>query len=167
MTTIPAGAADPASAGAAGVDFHEIVDALYRFGAGQDLADRDLFESAFAPDATVDFRGPAQRFGIDLQPFQGRAAITEIILGTVAELSTTHTITNPRVNRDGDRASLFALVEAQHLPSQDHTRHLLLKNIYTVELARSGAQWVITHMKIDNVWFAGDPTVLFPAGAAA
>jgi len=29
-----------------------IVDALYRFGAGQDLSDRALFESAFAHDAT-------------------------------------------------------------------------------------------------------------------
>lgn len=34
----------------------EIIDALYRFGLGQDLEDRALFASSFAADAEVDFR---------------------------------------------------------------------------------------------------------------
>jgi hypothetical protein len=144
------------------LDVHAVIDSLYRFGAGQDLGDRALFESAFAPTAVVDFTGPAQRLGATIAPFEGRAAITEIILGTVASLDTTHTITNPRVRLAGDRAELFALVEAQHLPKNDHSRHLLLKNIYTVTARRDGTRWVIEHMVIHNVWFTGDPTVLFP-----
>jgi hypothetical protein len=145
------------------VDVHQVVDALYRFGAGQDLDDRALFESAFAPHAVVDFTQPARRFGATITPFEGRDTITGIILGTVASLDTTHTVTNPRVKLAGDRAELFALVEAQHLPKGDHGRHLLLKNIYTVTLVRDGVRWAIEHMVIRNVWFTGDPTVLFPA----
>src|SRR5690606_30950554 len=57
---------------AAIADLHEVIDALYRFAAGQDERDRELFESAFALDATVDFSEPASRFGVDLQPFVGR-----------------------------------------------------------------------------------------------
>ena len=48
------------------------------------------------------------------------------------------------------------------LPKGDHSRHLLLKNIYTMELVRDGARWVIERMVIENVWYTGDPTVLFP-----
>lgn len=144
------------------IDRNEVIDALYRFGAGQDLYDRALFESAFTADAVLDFSQPARRLGITLAPFEGRRAIVDAVFGTVAGLDTTHTVTNPRVVLDGDRASLFALVEAQHLPHGDHRRHVLLKNIYTVQLARDGDRWAIYRMTIYNVWFDGDPSVLFP-----
>ena len=42
-------------------DRAEIIDALIRFGLGQDLADRDLFASAFAEDAELDFAPAAAR----------------------------------------------------------------------------------------------------------
>jgi hypothetical protein len=143
-------------------DFLQIVDALYRFGAGQDRTDRALFESAFTVDATLDFTEPARRFGRSLAPFHGRTAIADTILTTLANLRTTHTVTNPRVTVDGDRADLWALVEAQHVLRDDDTRHLLLKNIYTVDLVRNEQEWLIRQMTIENVWFSGDPVVLFP-----
>lgn len=140
-----------------------IVDALYRFGAGQDLRDRALFESAFAEDAVVDFIGPAKRLGVTIGEFSGRQAIADIIMTATEPLTTTHTVTNPRVTAyDGTHATLIALVEAQHLPRTDHSRHLLLKNIYTMALTRHDAAWVIDHMRIDNAWMTGDATVLFP-----
>lgn len=140
-----------------------IVDALYRFGAGQDLRDRALFESAFTENATLDFTGPAWRLGASIPVFEGRHAIAETIFAAIGGLDTTHTVTNPRVTTcDGEHATLFALVEAQHLPRGEHARRLLLKHIYTVELSRRGTQWQIGHMQIDMVWFDGDPTGLFP-----
>lgn len=140
-----------------------IVDALYRFGAGQDLRDRALFESAFADDAVVDFTGPARRLGVTIPEFKGREAIADTIMAATEPLTTTHTVTNPRVTEyDGTRATLVALVEAQHLPRENHSRHLLLKNIYTMELSRRDDTWVIQHMRIDNAWMTGDAAVLFP-----
>jgi len=55
---------------------------------------------------------------------------------------------------------LYAIVEAQHLPPNDHSRHCLMKNQYDVNLVRNGDHWVIENMLIDNVWFTGDPTVV-------
>jgi hypothetical protein len=144
------------------VDRMEIVDALYRFGAGQDLHDPALFASAFAEQAALDFTGPAKRLGASMPVLRGRDAITDTIMQAVAQLDTTHTVTNPRVDITGDRASLFALVEAQHLPKNNHAVHLLLKNIYNVSLTRAHDRWVIDELKIDNVWFTGEPAVLFP-----
>lgn len=143
-----------------------IVDALYRFGAGQDLRDRALFESAFAADAALDFTGPAQRLGATIPVFTGRKTIADTIFATIGDLDTTHTVTNPRVTAfDGEHATLSALVEAQHLWRDDHGRHLLLKNIYVAELARRAGRWLIERLRIDNVWLSGDPSVLFPAVA--
>jgi hypothetical protein len=141
----------------------EIVDALNRFAAGQDLRDPALLASAFAPEASLDFTQPAARFGVDLPVFQGRETIVSSIQAALAELDTTHTVTNTRVELEGDTASLFALVEAQHLSRANHARHLLLKNFYWVSLRRAGDGWVITRMRIENAWHLGDPTVLFPS----
>lgn len=141
---------------------NQIIDALYRFGAGQDLRDRALFESAFAPEATLDFTQPAQRFGATLPIFQSRCGIADAVFQAIDALDTTHSMTNPRVTAyDGKQAALFALVEAQHLPRGDHRRHLLLKNIFMLQLSEHAGDWLIDCMKINNVWFPGDPAVLF------
>jgi hypothetical protein len=144
------------------LDIHGATDALYRFAAGQDLRRRELFESAFSPDATLDFIQPARLFGVQLPVFVGREAIADTIMGTTAPLVTTHSITNPRVEVAGDHARLTALVEAQHVLRAEPLRRLLLKNFYFVDLARAGSGWLIERMRIENAWWAGDPSVLFP-----
>ncbi len=142
------------------VDQRDALDALLRFGAGQDLRDESLFRSAFADDAVLDFSQPAERFGAVIAPMKGIEEIARI-LATLAPLHTTHTVTNPRIEVDGDQARLFALVEAQHVRRDDPTRHLLLKNVYWVDLSRAERRWVIDSMTIDNIWYDGDGAVLF------
>jgi hypothetical protein len=138
-----------------------IADALYRFGAGQDLRDRPLFESAFAEDARLDFTAVAAKLGATIPVFEGRQAIADTVMAATEPLDTTHTITNMRVVAyDGSKATVTALIEAQHLPRGDHSRHLLLKNRLAVELVREEC-WVIERMRFDNAWRAGDATVLF------
>lgn len=142
------------------VDQRDVLDALLRFGAGQDLRDEALFRSAFADDAVLDFTQPAERFGAEVPPMKGIGEIAGI-LTTLEPLHTTHTVTNPRIEIDGDTATMFALVEAQHVRRDDPQRHLLLKNVYWVDLSRAGGRWVIDAMTIDNVWYDGDGAVLF------
>jgi quercetin dioxygenase-like cupin family protein len=146
----------------------EVADALYRFAAGQDLKDPDLFLSAFAPDATLDFTHPARRFGADIPVMRGRDTIATI-LDTLEPLVTSHTVTNPRVADLGDgRAGLSALVEAQHVSRSDPQRHLLLKNVYDVTLVAAGDRYLVESMTIRTLWHDGDPSVLFgPASPGA
>jgi len=143
-------------------DTNEVVDALYRFAAGQDLKDAALFRSAFALHATLDFTHPAHRFGVDIPLMDGLEAI-ERILETLRPLVTSHTVTNPRVTIDADRATLSALVEAHHVMNTDRGRWLLLKNTYDLALVRDGERFVIEAMVIRNLWHEGDPEVLFGA----
>jgi hypothetical protein len=149
-------------------DRAEIVDALYRFGAGQDLRDRKLFDSAFTLRAKLDFSGPAKRLGVELPVLVGRQEIGDHVFASIGNLDTTHTVTNPRVTEyNGMRATLSALVEAHHLARHDHGRQLLLKNVYTANLTRVNDAWLIEHLRIDNAWMRGDPAVLFPRPVSA
>jgi hypothetical protein len=143
-------------------DHIEIVDALYRFGLGQDLKDRALFASSFAADAELDFRPAAARWGAEPPLMTGRDAIVDTVLALFeGRVDTTHQVTNPRVTVDGDTARLTALVEAQHLLSDDHGKHALLKNRYDVALVRDGDRWVMRRVRIENAWYTGDPVAIF------
>lgn len=142
------------------VDREEVIDALYRFGLGQDLRDRELFASAFAADAVLDFRPAATKCGLDIPLMEGRDTIVDIILNPETRIDTTHVVSNARVELAGDTARLTAIVEAQHLPKDDHSRHALLKNLYAVDAVRDGSRWVMRHVRIDNVWYTGDPWVI-------
>lgn len=137
-----------------------VVEALYRFAAGIDLRDRNLLASSLAEDAVQDFRPAAAKAGFDYPVLEGKELIVEALSASLASLDTTHTVTNPRVTIDGDKARLDALVEAQHIPSRDHTRHYMMKNRYDVELVRRGDVWLIQRTTVDNVWRCGDPAVL-------
>lgn len=143
-------------------DRAEVLDALYRFALGQDLKDRELFASAFAKDAELDFGPAAAKWGAHPPLMSGRDTIVTTILGMFSgRVDTTHQVTNPRVVIDGGTARLTALVEAQHLLSADHEVFALLKNPYDVELVRDGERWVIRRLRIHNAWFTGDPTAIF------
>jgi hypothetical protein len=111
----------------------EIVDALYRFGLGQDLKDRELLASAFAADAELDFRPAAARWGGHPPVMSGRDTIVTSILSMFSgRVDTTHQVTNPRVAVDGDNARLTAR-----------------------------ERWVIQRLRIDNAWYTGDPLAIF------
>ena len=137
-----------------------IVDALYRFAAGIDLRDKDLLSSSLAENAVLDFGPAGAKAGFEYPVLEGRDLIVGALMASLATLDTTHSVTNPRVIIDRDSARLDVLVEAQHVPRDDHTRHYLMKNRYDVELTRAGDAWVITRNTVDNVWRSGDFAVL-------
>ncbi|MFG3248142.1 nuclear transport factor 2 family protein [Streptomyces sp. NPDC048187] len=143
-------------------DRAEITDALHRFALGQDLKDADLFASAFTADAELDFRPAAARWGGKPPLMSGRDTIVGTVLALFAgRVDTTHQVTNVRIGVDGDTARLTALVEAQHVLIDAPDTHALLKNPYTVDLARDGSRWLIRRMRIENTWLTGDPLAIF------
>jgi ketosteroid isomerase-like protein len=140
-------------------DRAEVIDALFRFALGLDLRDRDLAASAFAADARLESR-TARQPGAG-QVMDGRDTIVDAVLATIAPLDTTHVVTNPRIEVNGDTAALTAIVEAQHLVTADHSRSALLKNRYAAILSRDGQRWVIQQVRVETIWQAGDPAAVF------
>ncbi|KIF55210.1 MULTISPECIES: nuclear transport factor 2 family protein [Pseudomonas] len=137
-----------------------VVETLYRFAAGIDLRDEVLLASAFTEDAISDFRPAAAKAGFEYPVLQGRQTIVAALSGSLAGIDTTHSVNNPRVSIAGDQAQVDALVEAQHVPQNDHSRHYLMKNRYDVKLVRAGDAWLIQSVTVDNVWRTGDLGVL-------
>ncbi|MFS2222567.1 nuclear transport factor 2 family protein [Pantoea sp. B65] len=137
-----------------------IVDSLYRYAAGIDLKDKELIKSAFTEDAVSDFRPAGAKAGFEYPVLEGKEVIAEALLNSLRPIITTHSVTNPRVTIDGDKAYLEAIVEAQHLPESDSSRHYLMKNRYDVELLKHQDGWFICRVTVDNVWRTGDPAVL-------
>jgi hypothetical protein len=137
-----------------------VVETLYRFAAGIDLRDDALLASAFAPDAISDFRLAAAKAGFEYPVLEGRDVIVAALSGSLGQVDTTHSVSNPRVSLNGDNAHLEALVEAQHVLKSDPALHYLMKNRYDVDLVKLGEAWVIHRVTVDNVWRTGDPAVL-------
>ena len=138
----------------------EVVDALYRFGAGVDHNDADLLATAFSEDAVVDFGPCGRAMGLDFPVLTGGETIVGFLCSNAERQTTSHVITNARVRIEGDTAVLRSLVSATHLPKGDHSRRCQMMNWYDVELVEDVDSWRIRRMVISNAWFTGDVQVL-------
>ena len=106
-------------------------ETLYRFAAGIDLQDNELLASAFAENAVSDFRPAAAKAGFEYPVLEGRDTIVAALSGALGHVDTTHSVSNPRVIINGDKAHLDALVEAQQVLKNDPSRHYLMKTVTT------------------------------------
>ncbi|WP_428390624.1 nuclear transport factor 2 family protein [Lichenicoccus sp.] len=138
----------------------DIVDALYRFGAGVDFGDQALLASVFHDEVVVDFGPCGRKMGLPFPVMNGSETIVGFLAGTSVTQTTTHVITNGRVQVAGETARLQALVDATHIAKGDPSRQCRMMNWYAAELGRHARLWRIRHLVIDNAWFTGDPAVL-------
>lgn len=137
-----------------------VIDALLRFGAGTDDIDSVLLKTVFADNAEVDFGPCGEKLGMSFDPLVGSALIIKFLCDTGTRQVTSHAITNLRVSWHDQRANVRALVDATHISRENRTKRFRMTNWYDVVMESSGEQWLVTSMRIDNVWSEGDQTVL-------
>jgi hypothetical protein len=150
---------------AALLDHHDVVDTLLRYTGGLDLADAALMTSALTEDAVVDLTPATTRIGLDFPVLAPRDTVVGALVGAVGPLDTSHSVTNARTTVDGDEATLTAYAHAVHFlpgtgPDHRRTEKAEMMNRYTTRLVRQDGTWLIRHLSIDNLWFAGDPQIL-------
>ena len=141
-------------------DHLEVMDVLYRFGAGVDRNDEKLLDTAFDEDAEVDFGPCGRKMGLDFPVMTNGETIVRFLGATSRAQTTSHVITNGRVHVEGGVAKLRALVDATHMPKVNVSRRCRMMNWYDADLIRDPWLWRIRRLVIDNVWFDGDPQVL-------
>ena len=141
-------------------DHLAITDALLRFAAGVDEGEAALIESAFADDAEIDFAPCGAALGLEFGVVRGREVIVDFLAGTAVGQATSHVVSNARTTRDGEAASLVALVDAVHIARADRTDRFRMMNRYEARLVGRSEVWVLRRVRIVNVWFEGDPRVL-------
>lgn len=154
------GAPDSAGcADASGVaDREAVVDTLYRFAEGLDLRDWALYRSVFTDEIEIDYTshrpGSAGRMAADDWVARGRARLDPLD-------ATQHSLTNPRVSLDGDRATCTSYVQAQHvLTRADGPASYLLGGRYVDQLVRLDGRWLISSVTLQVRWALGDPAVV-------
>ncbi len=148
------------TAGAAAGELPEVMDALYRFGAGVDRNDGELLATAFSGDAVVDSGPCGHAMGLDFPVLTGGDAIVRFLRAAAEAQTTSHVITNGRAQVDRDAVGLRALVDATHLPKGDHSRRCQMMNWYNVSLVKETDLWRMRRVVISSVWFTGDTQVL-------
>ena len=138
----------------------EVMDTVYRFGAGVDHNDADLLATAFSDNAVVDFGPCGRAMGLDFPVLTGGGTIVGFLCSNAEKQTTSHVITNGRVRIDEGFAALRVLVDATHLPKHDHSRRCQMMNWYDVDLVKEADAWRMCRVVISNAWFTGDVQVL-------
>jgi hypothetical protein len=142
-----------------------VIDALHRYAAGLDGNDTEMLHSALTEDAVVDLTRAVTKLGMEFPVLEPREVVVSTLLAAVGPLDTSHSLSNLRVQVDGDGAVVRCYAQAQHFlpgegPDPAKVRHALMMNRYDVWLRRDGSEWRIARLSIDLVWFDGDPAVL-------
>lgn len=139
---------------------HSAVDSLHRYAIGIDTDNADLLASAFTTDVHVDFTPAADAVGLTFPVLEGR----DMTIGALAQISdnfvTSHSVSNDRIQVTEDGATLFALVEAHHVPNGNRESYYVMKNAYNAQLAMEDGTWKIFRLVIDNLWDQGSVEIM-------
>lgn len=141
-------------------DREGVADALYRAMTGFDINDYSLFKSAFADqDAIVE---------IGQKTIKGTEAIRTQLYDLVAQMDTTHMITNLRIDiqDEASKAAVSALSLAQHCPlgkgQQPDGSKYTGGTMYVLDMVKDGSDgtWRIQKWVMKGIWGQGDFSVM-------
>ncbi|HQV56998.1 MAG TPA: nuclear transport factor 2 family protein [Ilumatobacteraceae bacterium] len=147
------------------IDRAAVADVLLRMAEGIDQRDWNLYRSVFADHIELDYSSyraeNVGRWRADDWVARGKRLFPGLD-------ASQHTLSNIRVELDGDTARATAYVRADHVLVTDGTTE-----VYTVcgryddRLVRTAGDWRICHKTLQVDWRVGDPTVLERAVARA
>jgi len=131
-------------------DVVELTQLGYRYAAGVDQCDTALFTSCFTPDARLrSYHAGAETPFADLTGHQQLAAIPNAMRGKYR--STTHMMTNHRIDIDGDSGTGEVLCMARHcLPDGSASLNVVIR--YLDRYARTAEGWRIADREIRFQW---------------
>ncbi|MEQ8716789.1 MAG: nuclear transport factor 2 family protein [Acidimicrobiales bacterium] len=140
------------------LDRTRIVETVYRYATGIDLRDWELYRSIFAEQVTMDFSSWNGRPPVTLDADEWVADVVPLFEGLDA---TQHTLSQPIVEIDGDRATCTVYMKAEHFLWNDRGDDWhSLGGYYTDTLVRTDAGWRIDGVTLTVLWNKGNRGVL-------
>ena len=136
----------------------DVAQTLYLWAQGVDFRDWALLTSVLCADLEYDYSshraGSAGR--VSAQDWVARARRRFETMQ-----ATQHSMTNPRVTVDGDRATCRMYVTAWHVAEVAGVQDwCTIGGEYRNELQRGGDGWQISLLRLDRRWTVGNPAVL-------
>jgi hypothetical protein len=140
------------------VDRAEIAETVYKYAAGMDTRDWDLFRSIFADEVVADFSSYSGQAPRTQTPDTMVKDARFLISGLDASQ---HTMSNPRITIDGDRAECIVYAQAHHVLVNDlGDPSYTFGCYYTDGLTRTSAGWKISSVQLTVLWHSGNKHVL-------
>jgi hypothetical protein len=136
----------------------DVAETVYAYAAGVDGRDWGLYRSIFADEVEIDFSSwdgsPARRMRAD----DWVAGVQPLFHGLDA---TQHSMSNPRVTIDGERATCVMYMQAVHvLANRGGDAEFTLGGYYTDQLVKTPAGWRLCGVKLTVLWSRGNRHVM-------
>lgn len=142
-----------------------VAETVYRYARGVDRRDWALYRSLFADTVAVDFSS----FDPQLRPRVLRAddwvaGLVPLFTGLAA---TQHSMTNPLAEVEGAAAKITMYVQAHHVyDPKDPSSWYTVGGYYEDDLSRVDDRWLLTGVRLNVTWRAGDPAIMDLARSA-
>ena len=139
-------------------DRTQILETVYCYATGVDSRDWRLYRSIFTDEVEMDFSSwdgsPVRRLRAD----DWFAGVQPLFHGLDA---TQHSMTNPRVAIDGDRATCVMYMQAAHfLRNDEGDAEFTIGGYYTDRLVRTPAGWRLCAVKLTVLWSRGNKHIM-------
>ncbi len=131
-----------------------VAQVVYNYAMGIDTKNWDLHRSIFADEVTMDFESwhSVPKHVIRADELSKNSSVYFAGLD-----ATQHSMTNPQVTIDGDRARCIVYMQAEHfLNDAEPARRFVIGGYYTDELVRDGDTWKIVAVTLKVLWTRGD-----------
>lgn len=139
-------------------DRTEIVETLYCYAAGLDTKDWGLYRSIFSDEVEIDFSSWDGRPARSVKADEWLAEVRVLFTGLDASQ---HSMTNPRITLDGERASCVMYMQAEHFLQNDQgSPDFAIGGYYTDRLVRSGAVWKLCGVRLTVFWSRGNRHIM-------
>jgi hypothetical protein len=144
-------------------DFRDVCDLRYRYAAGVDNRDWSLYRSIFTDEVEIDFSSWNGRPAATMSADQWVAGVQPLFSGLAASQ---HSMTNPRVEVDGDGAALVMYMQAEHiLDHADPTAWFTSGGYYTDRAVRTEQGWRLAAVRLTVLWRRGRPEIMEQAAS--
>lgn len=139
-------------------DHTEITRRVYEYAYGIDTRDWGLYRSIFADEITVDFSSYNGNPAATMTADAWVAGVKVLFTGLDA---TQHSMSNPLVDVDGDRARCRMYMQAEHFfLNVQGSQDFALGGYYDDRLVRTGAGWKIAAVTLNVLWNRGNRHIM-------
>jgi len=140
------------------VDERDVLDVEHRFAASMDGRDWATFRSLYADELVLDYTSYR---GGDPVTVSAEAWVERVRSRFATLVATQHSLSNHRIEVDGDQARCLAYVEATHIGRIEGAEQwCLVGGQYDDLLSRTAAGWRIVRKKLEVRWVTGDRRIL-------
>lgn len=144
-------------------DHQQITELVYTYALGVDTRNWALYRSIFAGVVAIDFTSYSggQAFAVHADAWLDR--VKPVFTGLAA---TQHSMTNPLVSIDGDRAMCTMYMQAFHVlepssitPTTDENS-FTIGGYYTDTFVRSEDRWLVNGVALTVLWRRGNESIM-------